>query len=73
MWGDLTSAEMMLPWFGVVVNGDAQPDVIASYKPDAIDATVFGKLVINGNVVLATPFDGKPQSIVAQPTILQSK
>jgi hypothetical protein len=73
MWGDLTSAEMMLPWFGVVVRGDAQPDMIASYKPAGIEATVFGKLVINSNVVLATPFDSKPQLIVAQPTILQSK
>jgi hypothetical protein len=53
MWGDLTSAEMMLPWFGVVVSGDAQPDMIASYKPAAIDAPFLGKLVVNGQVFLA--------------------
>jgi hypothetical protein len=31
-WGELTSQEMMLPWFGVIVTGDARPDQIASYK-----------------------------------------
>jgi hypothetical protein len=32
-WGEMTSEEMMLPWFGVVVDRDAQPDAIAMYKP----------------------------------------
>jgi mono/diheme cytochrome c family protein len=32
-WGELTSDEMMLPWFGVVVKQDAEPAMIASYKP----------------------------------------
>jgi hypothetical protein len=32
-WGDLTSQEMMTPWFGVVVNKDAAPETIASYRP----------------------------------------
>ena len=32
-WGEMTSEEMMLPWFGVVVNRDATPDSIASYRP----------------------------------------
>jgi hypothetical protein len=32
-WGDLTSQEMMIPWFGVVVNGIAEPDAIAFYEP----------------------------------------
>jgi hypothetical protein len=32
-WGDLTGQEMMLPWFGVVVDRDAQPEDIASYRP----------------------------------------
>ena len=36
-WGEMTSAEMMLPWFGVVVDRDAQPDAIASYKPGDLD------------------------------------
>jgi mono/diheme cytochrome c family protein len=40
IWGELTSQEMMLPWFGVVVGGDAQPDVIASYKPGDFDGPV---------------------------------
>jgi hypothetical protein len=33
VWGDLTSEEMMLPWFGVVVDRDVQPAEIASYHP----------------------------------------
>lgn len=31
-WGDLTSQEMMLPWFGVVVDTGAKPENIASYR-----------------------------------------
>jgi hypothetical protein len=36
-WGERTNQEMMLPWFGVVVTGDATPDMIASYKPGDFD------------------------------------
>jgi hypothetical protein len=37
-WGEMTAQEMMLPWFGVVVDGDnAQPDAIASYRPGDFD------------------------------------
>jgi hypothetical protein len=32
-WGDLTGQEMMLPWFGVVVDHDVEPGKIASYHP----------------------------------------
>jgi hypothetical protein len=32
-WGDLTGQEMMLPWFGVVVDRDLEPGKIASYHP----------------------------------------
>src|SRR5262249_33046539 len=31
-WGDLTSQEMMIPWFGVVVDRDADPERIISYR-----------------------------------------
>jgi hypothetical protein len=37
LWGEMTSQEMMLPWFGVVVDRDAQPDMIATYKPGDLD------------------------------------
>ena len=40
LWGELTSQEMMLPWFGVVVEGEVQPDAIASYKPGDFDGFV---------------------------------
>jgi len=36
-WGEMTSQEMMLPWFGVIVDRDAKPDMIASYKPGDLD------------------------------------
>jgi len=45
-WGEMTSQEMMLPWFGVIVNRDAQPDMIARYIPpdlDAIPGIVFNR------------------------------
>jgi len=32
-WGEMTAQEMMLPWFGVIVNKAATPVMIASYKP----------------------------------------
>ena len=37
-WGEMTGQEMMLPWFGVIVNRDVQPDKIALYKPPDLDA-----------------------------------
>jgi hypothetical protein len=38
VWGEMTSQEMMLPWFGVVVDrSDAQPERIASYRPGDFD------------------------------------
>jgi hypothetical protein len=36
-WGEMTSEEMMLPWFGVVVDGDAEPGMIATYRPGDFD------------------------------------
>src|SRR5262245_25402046 len=36
-WGEMTSEEMMLPWFGVVVDRDVQPNMIASYRPGDLD------------------------------------
>ena len=37
VWGEMTSQEMMLPWFGVLVDRAAQPDTIASYRPGDLD------------------------------------
>jgi hypothetical protein len=36
-WGEMTSEEMMLPWFGVVVDRDAEPAKIARYRPGDLD------------------------------------
>src|SRR5688572_1910103 len=37
-WGEMTSQEMMLPWFGVIVDRSAQPDTIAMYRPPDLDS-----------------------------------
>jgi hypothetical protein len=42
VWGEMTSQEMMLPWFGVVVDRDAQPEKIASYRPGDFDGRPQG-------------------------------
>jgi hypothetical protein len=52
-WGEMTSQEMMLPWFGVVVEGDAKPEMIASYRPGFLDGPGPGpKLAVNPVPVL---------------------
>jgi len=59
-WGEMTAQEMMLPWFGVVVDGDAQPDSIASYRPgDFEGAAPFGTRAV---LRVTTP----PVTVVAQ-------
>jgi hypothetical protein len=48
-WGELTSQEMMLPWFGVVVDRDATPDTIAKYRPGDLDSPLPATFVnVNG-------------------------
>jgi hypothetical protein len=32
-WGEMTAQEMMLPWFGVIVDRDLQPSALATYQP----------------------------------------
>jgi hypothetical protein len=52
IWGELTSQEMMLPWFGVLVNRDAKPENIASYRPGDLDGGPSGRerIEINSRV-----------------------
>jgi hypothetical protein len=38
----MTSQEMMLPWFGVLVDRAATPDAIAMYVPPDLDAILPG-------------------------------
>ena len=40
-WGDLTAQEMMVPWFGVIVDGDSNPEAIASYKQRGFESEVI--------------------------------
>ena len=42
-WGDLTSQEMVLPWFGVIVNPEADPEKILSIRQSSC-STPFGIL-----------------------------
>jgi len=50
-WGDLTSQEMMVPWFGVIVDGDAKPEAIASYKQKGLDSLSLGSPLSSGNII----------------------
>jgi len=51
-WGDLTSQEMMLPWFGVLVNRDAKPQNIASYRPGELNDLFVPKPTVGRSVTL---------------------
>jgi len=54
-WGEMTGQEMMLPWFGVIVNRDAKPEMIAKYKPGDLDGPfpmpAQGAIAVFGNVI----------------------
>jgi len=45
-WGDLTAQEMMVPWFGVIVDGDSKPESIAGYKQKGTDP---GPIFVSNN------------------------
>src|SRR5688572_4309655 len=55
-WGDLTSQEMVLPWFGVIVNRDADPENILSIRQSGC-STPLGVLPLAPGApgALATP------------------
>jgi len=50
-WGEMTSQEMMLPWFGVVVDRDAKPETIATYRPGDMDSPIQNLPLVGGNVL----------------------
>jgi len=60
-WGEMTSQEMMLPWFGVIVDRDSKPEMIARYKPGDLDGpfpmppAAFGGFVGGDVRVIAPP------------------
>ena len=54
----MTSQEMMLPWFGVLVDRDATPDMIALYIPPDLDAPLPG-----GRFVVRPPHIPQPAAI----------
>ncbi len=62
MWGEMTSQEMMLPWFGVVVGRTIQPDKIASYRPGDFDP----------NAPRSAFVGAPPRAPVVQPAVLRS-
>jgi hypothetical protein len=61
LWGEMTSQEMMLPWFGVVVPRAAQPDKIASYRPGDFDP----------NAPVPAFVGAQPVAPVVRPAVLQ--
>jgi mono/diheme cytochrome c family protein len=63
MWGEMTSQEMMLPWFGVVVSRAAQPDKIASYRPGDFDPNAPRPAFVGA----------QPGAPVVRPAVLQQK
>jgi len=52
-WGEMTSQEMMLPWFGVVVDRDAKPEMIATYRPGDLEMLTQNR--VRGVSVTVTP------------------
>jgi hypothetical protein len=56
-WGEMTSQEMMLPWFGVIVDRGTTPEMIAKYKPGDLDGP-FPMPPAAGNFV-GSRIDGK--------------
>jgi hypothetical protein len=73
-WGELTSDEMMLPWFGVVVKRDAEPDTIAAYRAGGFDGPDLPAPPPSGpKLRLPTPpFAGEaPLRGIQQPAILR--
>jgi hypothetical protein len=60
-WGEMTSQEMMLPWFGVLVDRDSTPDKIAMYVPPDLDSIgPGGRLVIKAPAPLVAPAPPAP-------------
>jgi hypothetical protein len=49
-WGEMTTQEMMLPWFGVVVDSNAQPDAIASYKPGDLEMGLINRQAVRTGI-----------------------
>jgi hypothetical protein len=47
-WGEMTTLEMMLPWFGVIVDKDVTPDMIAVYTPPDLDSIPNLKFSVDG-------------------------
>ena len=61
-WGEMTAQEMMLPWFGVLVDRNATPDTIARYVPPDLDSIgPGGRLIIAPTPVAPPPPPAPPQ------------
>jgi hypothetical protein len=64
-WGEMTSQEMMLPWFGVIVDRDAKPEMIAKYKPGDLDgpfpmpAAALGRGVVDVRAIAPPPLPAR--------------
>jgi hypothetical protein len=73
-WGEMTAQEMMLPWFGVVVDRNTTPDMIATYRPGNFDGPGLLMRPPKAPAIrLPTPpFAGAaPLPLIVQPAILR--
>ncbi len=66
-WGEMTSQEMMLPWFGVVVDRNAQPAQIAFYRPGDFDGRLTGFVGQQGQAAHQAQ-----QGVVVRPAVLRT-
>jgi hypothetical protein len=73
VWGELTSEEMLLPWFGVVVNRDADPKMIASYRPGGSAFPGLPTMAPRLGRPTTPPFAGNAAPGIVSPAILRSK
>ena len=73
-WGELTSQEMMLPWFGVVVDRDVAPENIAMYRPGGFEGRVLPVVPTARPEKSQVPFLGAlPIPEIAKPEIVKPR
>ena len=66
LWGEMTSQEIMLPWFGVIVDRDVQPNMIATYRPPDLDG-------LPSTTPVTVTVDGEKVQMLQQRIIRQVK
>jgi hypothetical protein len=68
-WGELTSEEMVIPWFGVVVDRNIDPAKIAIYKPAAGPQGLVETTPWQRQTPINLPTTTRPNTNTPQPPI----